>query len=626
MKNTVYTVITVLLLLATAQFAAGEDRTFTIRNQSDEPARVSYAYKVRAGGGGGFFGFANPLNYDYLAKGYDTVEGGGGILRLQFPGGAGSLRIEQNGETILPGNTETNLPFFNDFTSSFWQHPTEDHTIYQTSILKRVLPKSSPRDGLERAEYRGFKSWDVDTQTHHELVYNIGGTNGAPIAATAVWRLINSYAPKVDWNEEISAAPFGGTYEPGISDIAFQGNNRVCLGKGAHIFSWNFMTGKAREVDHGDGDDSVTTIAIPRRNNSVVIYGHGGRVLEIRHTDTLDFIDNAIVHDPVNDLSVDDLGDYVVGHTSWRYFTFDLWGANGWQLSRNELHNRDTAASGINPGRENGWPLRYFCFWDDPDLIREKTGRQPRWGNTYITGSAPATPVLDIAVSIFQGSVRIAGLLKNNRIDVWNWSGNRLFTFNSNGTYDDLHPRILEFTPNGELLATATDTEVIFWDMSTEQKAPSSFTPNIGDAPYITALAISDNGKRVAVGSGYRDGKVYIYEWTGGTAPAAPAQEAEPAQPTALLSNYPNPFNPETWIPYQLSDPAEVTVSIYSVDGKLVRTLELGQVPAGVYSEKDRAAYWDGQNEQGEPVASGVYFYTLTAGEFSATRKMVIRK
>ena len=99
-----------------------------------------------------------------------------------------------------------------------------------------------------------------------------------------------------------------------------------------------------------------------------------------------------------------------------------------------------------------------------------------------------------------------------------------------------------------------------------------------------------------------------------------------PPKDTVLLANYPNPFNPETWIPYELAEAAEVIVTIHASDGKLVRTLELGQVPAGVYSEKDRAAYWDGQNEQGEPVASGVYFYTLTAGEFSATRKMVIRK
>ena len=95
---------------------------------------------------------------------------------------------------------------------------------------------------------------------------------------------------------------------------------------------------------------------------------------------------------------------------------------------------------------------------------------------------------------------------------------------------------------------------------------------------------------------------------------------------TVLLANYPNPFNPETWIPYQLSEAAEVTVTIHASDGKLVRTLELGQVPAGIYQNRSRAAYWNGRNAQGEPVASGVYFYTLTAGDFKATRKMMIRK
>ena len=95
---------------------------------------------------------------------------------------------------------------------------------------------------------------------------------------------------------------------------------------------------------------------------------------------------------------------------------------------------------------------------------------------------------------------------------------------------------------------------------------------------------------------------------------------------TTVFANYPNPFNPETWIPYQLAAPAEVMVSIHAADGKLVRTLELGNMPAGVYQSKSRAAYWDGRNTQGERVASGVYFYTLKAGNFSATQKMLIRK
>ena len=97
-------------------------------------------------------------------------------------------------------------------------------------------------------------------------------------------------------------------------------------------------------------------------------------------------------------------------------------------------------------------------------------------------------------------------------------------------------------------------------------------------------------------------------------------------QMTALLANYPNPFNPETWIPYQLSEPAEVRLHIYSVEGALVRRLAFGQLPAGIYQSRTRAAYWDGRNELGESVTSGVYFYTLTAGDFTATRKMLIQK
>ena len=97
-------------------------------------------------------------------------------------------------------------------------------------------------------------------------------------------------------------------------------------------------------------------------------------------------------------------------------------------------------------------------------------------------------------------------------------------------------------------------------------------------------------------------------------------------QETALLANYPNPFNPETWVPYQLTKDAEVIVTIYASNGQVVRRLALGHQVAGIYQSRSRAAYWDGRNEFGEPVASGVYFYTLTAGNFSATRKMLIRK
>ena len=95
---------------------------------------------------------------------------------------------------------------------------------------------------------------------------------------------------------------------------------------------------------------------------------------------------------------------------------------------------------------------------------------------------------------------------------------------------------------------------------------------------------------------------------------------------TQLLANYPNPFNPETWIPYHLAQPADVTLTIYDTTGVMVRQLDLGHQPTGYYTDKTQAAYWDGRNSLGETVGSGVYFYHLSAGEYSATRKLVILK
>ena len=116
-------------------------------------------------------------------------------------------------------------------------------------------------------------------------------------------------------------------------------------------------------------------------------------------------------------------------------------------------------------------------------------------------------------------------------------------------------------------------------------------------------------------------------EWPWDDVPVAPSQPT-PVLPdaTALLSNYPNPFNPETWIPYTLATPAEVSVAIYDVRGVLVRQLSLGHQTPGFYQSRARAAYWDGRNQIGEKVASGLYFYVFTAADFSATRKMLIRK
>ncbi len=124
-------------------------------------------------------------------------------------------------------------------------------------------------------------------------------------------------------------------------------------------------------------------------------------------------------------------------------------------------------------------------------------------------------------------------------------------------------------------------------------------------------------------------GNIIIQQSGGNAPPAAPARTSlltvyPIPEKTELLRNYPNPLNPETWIPYQLAEEAFVTLTIYNMMGRVVRTINVGHRPAGMYLSKDKTIYWDGRSNTGEPVSSSVYFYVLSAGNYTATRKMVI--
>jgi len=95
---------------------------------------------------------------------------------------------------------------------------------------------------------------------------------------------------------------------------------------------------------------------------------------------------------------------------------------------------------------------------------------------------------------------------------------------------------------------------------------------------------------------------------------------------TRPLPNYPNPFNPETWLPFELFDAADVAITIYDARGRVVRTLSLGRRPAGFHVTRRDAAHWDGRNERGEAVSSGVYYYEWVAGETRRVRRMVVAR
>jgi hypothetical protein len=179
--------------------------------------------------------------------------------------------------------------------------------------------------------------------------------------------------------------------------------------------------------------------------------------------------------------------------------------------------------------------------------------------------------------------------------------------------------------------------------------------PTAPDHPEFYNVYVSDNGSQFfLVGRTKANSytfpvenqhtysvKIQSADFSGGVSPVSdpagpfkvvlteipPLTQQAPPKESGLLPNYPNPFNPETWIPYQLSSPAEVAITIYNARGEHVRSLNLGYQSAGSYIDKASAAYWDGRTELGEAVASGVYYYAIrTSSGFSSARKMVVMK
>jgi len=134
-----------------------------------------------------------------------------------------------------------------------------------------------------------------------------------------------------------------------------------------------------------------------------------------------------------------------------------------------------------------------------------------------------------------------------------------------------------------------------------------------------------DANQRITVKEGVAWRRGFVSEWAMNPKGKVPTVLGE-IKRFALLQNYPNPFNPETWIPYQLAVPLDVNIHIYAQSGQLIRTLHLGQRATGTYLEKSHAGYWNGRNEAGEPVVSGIYFYQLEAGDFSQIRRMTVLK
>ena len=610
MKNTVFTVIAILLLLATAQFAVGGN---TVHNYEDTSVYVSYVQLV--------------ASLTRVTNGWYEIEAGQSVTLPDWDTvGNTAIRVERNGEELLPVDHETRKSLM------CYYHPHEAHKISEENIVilgwrdglripvdsrwKLHEEFSTPTDGLERARYwildrngdlyvrdgrltynepprpmrtavtidgmflsTGSSSWTVPNNGGNSFIHLQQPRNTDTCGPTCLEMVLYYYG-----------------VEASMSDIWKAGDiDTVLLGTwpSEMRLALNELGVPARWYDEDTGGYGSDPFGRLRR------YVDESRppciLIRFRDEETREIGYHWVVVVGYNDTGTDER--YLIADPAakadegergfvWapRAILDKVWGFKS--LGDGDVSYWDEGGSNPIGG---GFDLAGFFvnFTADP-----YTAIVPESGSTNYREYGHVTQMISFTVS---GKRKLGGGMRN-----WEHS----YTFD--------YP-----------FSTATASSVkVFGALGT------------GGITGISRVGERGVKIRGRIEDGWIDrGQILVLVRTyrGGGDLAAPAQVVSTRLPassaeTSLLPNYPNPFNPETWIPYQLSVAAEVTVTIHASDGKLVRTLELGQMPAGVYSDKERAAYWDGRNAAGEPVASGIYFYTLTAGDFKSTRKMVIRK
>ena len=233
-------------------------------------------------------------------------------------------------------------------------------------------------------------------------------------------------------------------------------------------------------------------------------------------------------------------------------------------------------------------------------------------------GSVPISPS---AFTTSPDGSTVLATIGGGEIQIWNLlpDAPQLFT-----TLNGVDP--IQFSSDGRFLFDNRDDYIQIWDWQTSR--PISHLP----IPGFTYF--SQNGSvLVSPGFGYT-GQYLVWDIKNLLSDLHYSIEPHgkklvtlgQVKQNQLLQNFPNPFNPETWIPFRLANESNVTIHIYTTSGKLVRSLSPGIMPAGDYSSQSKAVHWDGQNDAGESVSSGVYLYTIKAGNFSTTRKMLIQK
>ena len=520
-----------------------------------------------------------------------------------------SVSFHPNGKTIASVSEDATLRIWNATTGAFL-HTLARHTGWIESVSFHPDGRTLASGGQDKT----LRIWDVDT---NELLHTLTGHTGS------------------------------------VNTVAFHPDGQM-LASGSSDHSIRFW-----DPDTGDPLRILTGHVGPV---SSVVFAPDGRTLASGSADGSIRIWDVRTGEPLHIL--------IARATEITCVAFSPDGrtvASGNLEGMVNIWNAGTVKS-LHPLMGDAYPVYSIAFSPDGQSLALVGGR---WSNQIRIWNVRTDEQLLLIKShsnsmAFSRDGRMLASGGNNNTSVWDaTTGERLHRLD--------HPQAhsISFHPDGRTLASGIeDGTVLLWEITplpvAVERIPEDVNGdgivNIQDLVMVAAN-LGETGQNTADVNG--DGTVNVLDLTQvagalGSAAGAPfmptseqvsewleqARQMNITDPTfqrgilmlekllasltpketALLANYPNPFNPETWIPYQLSESVTVDITIYSADGQLVQRFSFGDQPAGRYESRSRAAYWDGRNETGELVASGLYFYTLTAGKFSETRKMLIRK
>ena len=499
-----------------------------------------------------------------------------------------SIAFSPDGKTLASGSADLTVKLWNVVTG------TEINTIYARTIAQ-VLRFSPNGNILAWASGRQIKLWDIETRTDivtfEDPVFSINSMTFSPDGKSLV------YASSVDGIVKVLDIETGSAIDLGHTKFmsrAFSPDSTI-LATGTYdgmVKLWDVRTGQNIGNLLGSKRRSwVRNIAFSPDRRTIASRG-SETVIRLWDVDTQTMIATLEEHKRVTDLEFSPNGEILAVGASNRIKLWDMATMQNIAILEGHIESIHSIAFSLDGKMIVSTSDDQIKLWDATTEQNIATFDHEK-EHTYFYGAVFYSDDIFISYEYNYGEGK-------GKLKLWYVPSRILLT-----TFDKDSEPISMVSQHGTLNLWNSDTQTL-----------------------IPITGFSHDEKTFAVTR--FDGTVLIGDTEALKSQLTPSAPISPrpisVATTTLLSNYPNPFNPETWIPFRLADDANIMLTIYDVNGFLVRSLDVGHSKAGVYESRDKAIYWDGRNGLGEQVASGVYFYHLSAGDYSATRKMLIIK